>query len=312
MSRTSERRLKEVLSYVNDQGFDKALEFFDLKPSTIRRYRREAKQRDVDIQEEYDEPNILLFDLETAPLQVYTFGTGKQYINHENIEKGRSLLSWSAKWLCDDEVMSDRTTIEEAESRNDKRLVNSLWALIDQADILVGHNIKSFDSKVANSRFLVNDLKPPSNYQMIDTYRQVRKNFDFTSNSLDYLTNILCGEEKQDTSMKLWKRCVNGDKSALKEMEDYNQQDVRANEDLYFETRAWYKSGVNLGLYFSDIGNRCPRCGSKDLDIGKKDYYTATGKYKTVRCNDCDGVGRSRFVDFDTKDRKHLFRTTAH
>lgn len=314
MDSTSDARLKEVLSYVNDRGLEDALKFFDLAPSTIKRYRREAERRNLDIQEDYDEPRILVFDLETAPLEVYTFDTGKEYIQHENIKKGRSLLSWSAKWLCESDVMSDRATVDEARERNDARLVDTLHSLLDEADILLGHNIRYFDKKVANSRFLVNGLEPPSTYEMIDTYRQARKNFDFTSNSLDYLTKKLCKdkEDKGDHGMDLWISCVEGDESALETMEEYNRKDVRINEDLHFKLRSYYTSGVNIGLYYDDIGNRCPRCGSKDLRLGKKGYFTATGKYKTIRCNECGAIGRERYMDLETEKRKSLLRTTAH
>lgn len=314
MGKTSDRRLKQVLSYKNNHSLDDTCEEFNLSASSIRRYEREANKRGLDINEYHEEPKILVYDIETSPLECYCWGSGKQYIQHENIKKGRSLLSYSAKWLCDDEVISNRVSVEQAHERKDKELVESLHSLLDEAEVVLGHNVKKFDNSVANSRFLVNNLNPPSPYQSIDTYRQIRKVFDFTSNSLDYLSKKLCEdkEDKQDHSMDLWIRCVEGDESALQEMEQYNRADVRVVEDIYFEARPFFKSGVNLGLYYSgDISNRCPRCGSKDIEEGDNHYYTSTGRFKTIKCLNCGGQGRSRFADLTTEQRKELQRTLA-
>lgn len=311
MGTTSNKRLKDVLSFVNDHGQEKASEHFDLSISTLKRYRRKANERDLDIKEEFEQPKILVFDIETAPMTAYIWDTGNQYVSHENIVKDRSLISWSAKWLCGDEIISERVTVEEARERDDERLIKPLWRLIDECEVALGHNMKSFDKKVFNSRAIVNGLDQPSPYKVIDTYRQARRNFDFASNSLDYLTNLLCDDDKLDTSMELWRRCLEGDSSALEEMETYNRHDVRVNEDLHFKIRGWYTSGVNLGLYYDDIGDRCPRCGSKDLREGNNHYYTATGKYKTKRCMECGGIGRSRFCDISTEERKNIRRTLA-
>jgi DNA-directed RNA polymerase subunit RPC12/RpoP len=65
-------------------------------------------------------------------------------------------------------------------------------------------------------------------------------------------------------------------------------------------------------LYFNgDIGNRCPRCGSKNIEEGNNEYFTSTGRYKTIRCKSCGGLGRDRFADITTEQRRELRRTLA-
>ena len=81
-----------------------------------------------------DLPKILLFDIETAPMEVYVWGLYKQFIPHTNIikdskgeEKSWYVLSWAAKWLYDENVVSDIVTPEETKTRNDKRVLQSIW-----------------------------------------------------------------------------------------------------------------------------------------------------------------------------------------
>lgn len=313
MGKTSDKRLKQVLSYKNEHGIDATCEQFGIEASTVRRHERRAKNRELEIEKEFDQPKILVYDLECSPAEAYVWETGSTYINTDKIKKGKALLSWSAKWLCDDEIMSDKVTVEEAKAREDESIIEGLHSLLDECDIALGHNIRSFDNDLANTRFLDNDLHPPSPYQTIDTYRQANKNFNFLSNSLDFISKKLC-EDKQDKldhSMELWHRCVSGDESALEEMREYNEIDCRVVEDIHFELRPFYTSGVNVGLYYDDMGDRCPRCGSENIKESDSHYFTATGKYRVSKCLDCGGFGRSRFCDISTEERKKVKRTLA-
>jgi hypothetical protein len=47
------------------------------------------------------------------------------------------LLTWSAKWLFQDEIMNDKLTSEEAINEDDERITKTLWTLLDEADIVV-------------------------------------------------------------------------------------------------------------------------------------------------------------------------------
>jgi len=76
--------------------------------------------------------------------------------------------------------MSDIVTSKEVVNEDDERIVNSLWKLFDEADIIIAHNGGNFDIPNMNTRFIVNKLPPPSAYQMIDTLKVARKGFGFT------------------------------------------------------------------------------------------------------------------------------------
>lgn len=93
-------------------------------------------------------PKILLFDIETAPMRVGLFNLWNQNVSLPQIISDWFMLSWSAKWLGETNIMSDRLTPEEAKGENDERLVKSLWKLLDECDILVGHNCVEINTPI--------------------------------------------------------------------------------------------------------------------------------------------------------------------
>ena len=253
---------------------------------------------------------ILLFDIETAPLEVYTWGLWKQNIHIGQIIKDWNIICWRGKWLFSDKVHGACQTSKEAINRDDKRVTKELWKMIDEADILIAHNLKGFDLKKANTKFLEHGMKPPSPFQMIDTLLEARKHFKFSSNKLDYLCQMLGIGAKLDTGFELWKGCLRGDKKSLNDMYVYCKQDTGILEDLYLKLRPYIKSHPNMGLYLEEDNrsNTCTNCGSKNLMYCSKPYYTQTGKYQTHRCQDCGAIIRSRFSD---KRDKQLMTSVA-
>ena len=212
-------------------------------------------------------PKILIFDIETSPLEAYVYqkSVWKANISPDKIISPWFTLTWSAKWLFDDETMSDRLTGEEALNENDARITKSLWKLFDEADVLVAHNGDGFDVPNMNTRFLVNGLTPPSPYQRIDTLKVAKKEFGFTHNGLDALAHTLGLKGKIETNFDLWKRCKQGSDEALKEMEIYNRQDVNLLEEVYLELRPWIKSHPSMALFIESDKPVCPVCGHDHL-----------------------------------------------
>lgn len=305
----TKKRLKEVLSYVQEFGEEQAVKSFDISHGTIKRYDRLAREVGLEIGE-FESPKILLLDLETSPWQVLTWGVHKQYVPVEGVMKRSALLTYAAKWVCDTEIMSNRVSIEEASKRSDESIINELWDLFDKADVVVAHNMRYFDNKVAKTRFLMNGLTRPSPYQIIDTLKEARKEFRFASNKLEYLAKTLGIRLKDDTDFSLWKRCITGDDDAIEEMLSYNEQDVRALEDLYFKIRGWITSHPNVALYYSDIENRCPNCGSKDLEYRGR-YNTMVNEFDAYKCNNCGAYARDRHTNLKEKDKQELIRPIA-
>ena len=252
-----------------------------------------TKQFKITLNEEVrstkDLPRILLLDIETAPMEVYVWGLYKQYIPHDNIIKDWCMLSWVAKWLYDDEMKSDLVTAEEAIDRNDKRIVQSIHKLLDDADIIVGHNLDRFDDRKIKARFITNGIEPPSPYRTVDTLKVTRREFALPSYKQAYLTKYFGLTNKINVSefggFDLWKNCVTGNEEALRTMLHYNKYDVIGLEELYLKVRPYIKNHPNLGVLMDE--DTCPNCASEHLEETDSTYFTTANKFPVYRCLNC-------------------------
>lgn len=237
---------------------------------------------------------ILVFDIETSPIEGYFWGLFKQNIGTAGIKHDWFLLTWSAKWLFNPEVMSDRLTSEEAINKDDKRVVTSLHKLLDEADIVIAHNGKRFDIKKIKARFVKHKLPLVKPFEVIDTLLHARKEFAITSNKLDYLGEFFgVGRKVKNSGMELWTACMSGDESALIEMETYNKGDVTLLEDVYLALRPYMKSHPNIGLHIAEDIQVCPTCGSDELSYDGE-VRTAVNVYQNYVCNSCGAHSKSR------------------
>lgn len=232
-------------------------------------------------------PKILLFDIETAPILAYVWGLFDQNVGLNQIHSDWYVLSWSAKWLGDSQVMyQDQRSRRDIE--NDKQLLQGIWDLLDEADIVITQNGKQFDVKKLNARFVAHGFQPPAPFKHIDTLEMAKRVFGFTSNKLEYMTNKLCTKYKKLTKRKfsgfdLWRECLGGNDEAWNEMEKYNKQDVLSLEELYEKMAPWGNK-INFNIYGKD-DHRC-NCGS--INIQKRGYdYLVGGRYQRYQCKDC-------------------------
>lgn len=263
---------------------------------------------------------ILLFDIETSPLEFWGWKLWQQFVGPHQILKDWAILAWSAKWLFTDKVMGERVTPEEGHDRTDESVMEPLWKLIDEADIVVTHNGNRFDLPRINTRFILNGFLPPSPYRSVDTNAVVKRTFQFTSNKMDLINRSLGILTKlEHEGMDMWHKCVSGNsvvaEPALDNMLRYNKQDVLALEDLYLALRPWIKSHPNVNLYQEFTGEKdevsCANCGSHDITWNSK-YYTPAGRFEAFRCDSCGAIGRSRYSDLSTDERKSLGMSVAY
>lgn len=252
------------------------------------------------------EPRILILDIETAPMEVFTWSLkDNNYISPANVIKDYFILCWSAKWLFDKDTLSDVVSSKEAIRRDDARIMKSMWLLLNEADIVVAHNGKAFDIKKLNSRFLLNQMPPPVPYEVVDTLTVARGIFGFSSNALTYLNKILGLNVKTETGgLSLWKACIEGDSKALSAMEIYNRNDVNILEELYLVLRPWIKTHPNMSMYSELDSTTCRNCGGTSLkSLGFRDR--PTGTYEYFRCK-CGAVVRTRQNAQTKEQRKNV------
>jgi DNA polymerase III epsilon subunit-like protein len=227
-------------------------------------------------------PRILIWDIETSPLVVTTWGLFKPHLNHENILEESSLITAAWKWSREDGVYS--ASVDPRYPRRDKSLIKLLHKVLGQADVLVAHNGDKFDLRKFNARAIFHGLAPLAKIPTIDTLKIARKVFGFNSNRLDYLGKFLCGQGKIRTEYDLWLRVLHGDAEALAEMVKYNKQDVLVLEQVYERLRPFMVNHPNAALY--NETTCCPNCGSgKYQRRGFK--YQATTKRQQFQCTKC-------------------------
>lgn len=250
---------------------------------------------------------VLLLDIETAPMVCFAWKLFDTVLRPESVIHDWFILSWSAKWLFDSNIVADVLSSQETKNKDDSRVIIGIWKLIDEADIVITHNGNRFDLKKLNARFAFHKLSPPSNYSSIDTFQVAKNNFGFSSNSMDFINGYLGIHQKTETNFDLWKRCYDGEEKALKDLCEYNKNDVGILEELYVRLRPWIKGHPNLGLYVDSDNEVCPRCGNESLTkIGY--YYTTLNVYKSFRCDQCGGIGRSKKSELSSTKSKTLMR----
>jgi hypothetical protein len=242
-------------------------------------------------------PRVLFLDIETAPILGYCWGLWENNIALNQIHTDWYILSWAARWQGDPVgkvLYQDQRKAKDIE--NDKALLQGIWKLLDEADIIVTQNGKAFDQKKLFARFILNGMQPPSTFKHIDTKQIASKHFKFTSNKLEYMTDKLCTKYKKVKHAKfggfeLWKQCLAGNIKAWNEMKIYNQYDVLSLEELYTKLIPWDGS-IDFNVYTDSTLNVC-KCGSDD--IKRNGYaYTSKGKYHRYKCLECGSETRGR------------------
>lgn len=233
-------------------------------------------------------PKILVFDIETSPMEVYAWGLKDQNIGLSQIKTDWRVIAWAAKWLNE-----PKSTIKYMDQRsrsiaNDRPLLEVIWDLLDMADIVITQNGRNFDSKKLNARFIEHGMTPPSPYQHLDTYQIVKKVAKFSSNKLEYLTERLCTKYKKLThksfpGMSLWTECLKGNKKAWDAMKRYNIHDVLSTEELYNKVKGWTPKNMP-----ESHSAGCPRCGSFNW-VRRGFNLTKRGTFQRFQCQNCGG-----------------------
>ena len=241
-------------------------------------------------------PVVYTLDIETAPLEVYSWGLWDVNVGLNQIITEWSLLSFAAKRL-DQKTVIYRDNRGQKDTRDDKALMSGLWSILNESDIIIAQNGKKFDLRKINARFAMLGFDPPSPYRVIDTVLEARKSFGFTSNKLEWLSKYLTpakkSQHKKFPGFELWTECLKDNQAAWKEMEKYNKRDVIATEQLYYKLRPWMPTHLNVNAFDGASEIKCPKCNSDDVQ--KRGFtFTNLAKYARIRCNTCKGWSRGR------------------
>lgn len=238
-----------------------------------------------------DKPVTLYFDIETLPMIVTgVYELGRQDINYKQILKevqvaciGYAFDNEKPTVISMDYAKYD---MHKRDDEADRSMIATFRELVEKADLVVGHNLKSFDVGVLRARmmkFLIPDFKP---FLVDDTYLSVR-DVRFTSHKLDYLAPYLLGEKyrKRDHPQEMWFGVMAHNGRHFQNMLTYCAHDVDLTRRTYKHMKPYIKSSLNLAVFHRDK-TMCPNCGSKQIQ--KRGFrYTTTGAFPVIYCKSC-------------------------
>jgi len=185
-----------------------------------------------------------MLDIETTPLQVYTWGLWDQNIGINQIIKPTEMMCFGAKWQGKKKV-----TFKSVHHDGKEAMLKELHSMMEEADVLIGWNSASFDHKHIKREFLENGMTPPSVVKDLDLMSIVKANFRFPSNKLDYVAQALgVGSKVKHSGFDLWIGCMAGKESSWREMKKYQIQDVVLLEELYQVLLPWLPGASSVSV----------------------------------------------------------------
>lgn len=240
------------------------------------------------------ELKILMIDIETSPLISYHWDLWNQNIGINQILVPKSTLCVAAKWYGKDEVI-----FKSRWKDGQERMIQSIWELLNQADMVIHFYGSRFDVPHLNTEFLLHGMTAPRPYKQVDLKMAVSKNFKFDSNKLQFVSQALQLEGKvEHEGFPLWGKVVNflGDYSeevqndARERMRVYNERDVTLLEEVYEVLLPWIPSHPHRHLYNAD-GYGCPTCGhDKLVEAGLA--RTRLSVFQQYECTGCHSFFR--------------------
>lgn len=232
---------------------------------------------------------ILYVDCETFPIEAYVWGLWQQNVGLSQIKTPTIMASFAAKWRGEKKV-------EFRSIHHDGReaMVQKLWDMLHEAQVVVTWNGNKFDLKHFNREFAEAGLTPPSPFKSLDLLTTARSQFYFPSNKLDYVLGALgLAHKVSHEGFGLWLKCMDGDEKAWAKMRVYNKRDVTALEEVHDRLLPFIKGHPHMGLLDGREDDVCPNCESDDLE--RRGYaYTDLGKYQQFRCNGCGKWSRGK------------------
>ena len=236
-----------------------------------------------------NKPKILFLDIETSPNIGLFWSSGyKINVPSDNIIQERQIICICWKWQGEKKVHS--LDYGNSSSQNEQDMLKKITKVINEADLIVGHNHEKFDMAFIRSRLLFHGLPPFGVISTEDTYRLSAKTFYLNSYSLNYMSKFTGVGSKIHTDYSMWKDIlIHSSSTALRKMVKYCKHDVVITEKVYdkispFITHSVNKSLLSLGTKFG-----CPSCGTMDVQrYGLR--VTRTARQQRWKCNGCAHV----------------------
>lgn len=229
---------------------------------------------------------IVLYDVESFPVNAYCWGTYKQFIAPNQIITPGRVACWAAKEIGKDKIYF------ASELNGHQQMVEKLHKYLSDADAVVTYNGVSFDNKMMGFEYAKYGLAPLPPTKQLDLYRVVKKNFRLASNKLEYVVKAFgIGEKVKHVGFDLWTQCMAGDRKAWAMMKEYNCRDTELLEGLYTKLLPYIQNHPSHSLRHESL--ICTNCGGSKLQ--SRGYETTkVGKYRRYQCSDCGKWQKSK------------------
>lgn len=225
----------------------------------------------------------LFFDIETSPNIVYSWRIGYN-INlqpHDIIEE-RRIISIHYSWENEDKVHH----LTWDKNQCDKQMLIDFIKVMNQADEIIAHNGDRFDEKWIRTRCIYHRIPAMPKYKTLDTLKKAKYGFNFNSNKLDYIAKFLgVGAKVQHDGFDMWRKVMDGDKEALKEMVTYGNGDVVVLKDVYYALQSYIKQNSHVGVFNGEMKFTCPICGSEDVELYKNEVTEKGTIQRVMYCS---------------------------
>lgn len=234
--------------------------------------------------------NIVTLDIERIPgsftADFWDLNAFKnRRIHPDMVEAWPRTICAAWRWYGDKRV----DFAAEWEKGGNEAMHVAIWEVFDRADIVVGHNVRRFDSRHLQTGWLELGLPMPSPFKTVDTLTEARRHFAMESNTLDAICKRLSIPHKTDKyEVDVAKAAVAGDVKAQKKLKAYNCGDIVASEALYDRLRGRIPNHPHVPTGNALDVVTCNQCNSRNLDRnGIKLAQQIT--YLLYRCSDCGG-----------------------
>lgn len=223
---------------------------------------------------------ICIFDIENSQNLGYFFDVWESNINHDDIVIPSYIFCISYSWYGTDKVhtlcIQDFPRFKK-DIHDDSEVLREFSKIVEQADILVGHNIDRFDIRKINGRLFLKGLPPIPQVKTLDTLKIAKRYFKLDYNGLDAIAKDLGFSGKVENNKGLWRKCFEGDVKSLKLMAKYNKNDVKINKKVFEKEMPYIKNSLSKGV-------QCPNLLCQSYDIQWRGYKNEKKRFQCKIC----------------------------
>lgn len=230
---------------------------------------------------------ILIYDIETTYLTARVWNTGKQYVRHDQIKDETQIITVAYTWLNSGEI---KYLTWNNNTKEDSSLIKEFAKVYNQADAVCGINSNKFDCKILHARCAKHKIDINTLVPKIDLQVQARRVLRLPSYSMKYLAEYFGvtnkgGHEGITMWIKIQELTGKISEEALKNMVDYNVNDIVTTEELYNRLLPYFSHKIHKGVLEGRNNFTCPDTGSTNVSL-YKEITTSLSKQYILKSNE--------------------------